>query len=145
MPRHDVRPGLTQIMKTTIRIPIVTGICAGRSIPDDHTDWQITGFRDVRLIESTDQMARIVAVPVEGESLKDQGILDGDLLICRLTTNYEDGALGVWQTPDGRTAKYAYYDFDSSVVLHNENGWRQTWDAADVRLVGIVVRVERDL
>lgn len=129
----------------TMRIPVVTGINAGRSIPDDYHDWAITGFRDVRLIETTDQMARFVAVPVEGDSLTEQGILDGDMLICRITQVYETDKLGLWQTPSGRTCKFAYYDFDNSVVLHNDNGWRQTWDSSDIKLLGLVVRVERDL
>jgi len=132
-------------MQQLMTIPIVTGINAGRSIPDDYTDWQITGFRDVRLIETTDQAARFIAVPVEGDSLIDQGILDGDILICKMTGVYEDGKIGLWQTPHGRTAKYAYYDFDNSVVLHNESGWRQSWDSSELKLLGIVVRIERDM
>lgn len=128
-----------------MRIPVVTGITAGRSIPDDYMDWQITGFRDVRLIETTDSMARFVAVPVEGDSLIDQSILDGDLLICRITSDYEPGTIGLWQTPSGRTAKFAFYDQDNFVVLHNDNGWSQSWNASELKLLGIVVRVERDL
>lgn len=129
----------------TIRIPVVTGVTAGRSIPDDYTDWAITSFRDVRMLAPSDVGARFVAVPVEGDSLIDLGILDGDLLIMRITQNYEDGRIGVWQTPNGRTAKFAYYDRDDLVVLHNENGWRQSWDPSEIRLLGVVVRVERDL
>lgn len=131
--------------KTGIRVPVVTGVNAGRSIPDDYTDWAITGFRDVRLVEHSDQTARYMAVPVEGDSLAGQNIIDGDFLICRITNDYEDGKIGLWQTPHGRTAKFAYYDFDNSVVLHNENGWRQAWDARELRLLGLVVRVERDV
>jgi SOS-response transcriptional repressor LexA len=129
----------------TMRIPVVTGITAGRGIPDDYTDWAITSFRDVRMIETADPYARFAGVPVQGDSLKEQGILDGDLLIMRITQDYEDGKIGVWQTPHGRTAKYAYYDSNHSVVLHNENGWRQAWDASELRLLGVVVRVERDM
>jgi SOS-response transcriptional repressor LexA len=133
------------MMTSTMRVPLVTGITAGRGIPDDYADWEITGFRDVRLIEVSDQTAQFIAVPVDGDSLKDQGILDGDILICRISTLYEDGKIGLWQTPHGRTAKFAYYDLDSSVVLHNENGWRQRWDSHELRLLGLVVRVERDM
>lgn len=129
----------------TMRIPVVTGITAGRSMPDDALDWQITGFRDVRLIDATDQTARFAAVPLEGDSLRELGILDGDIAIMRITSDYENDKLGIWQTPHGRTAKFAYYDFDNSVVLHNEHGWRQTWDAGELRLLGLVVRVERDM
>lgn len=129
----------------TMRIPVVTGITAGRGIPDDYTDWAIKGFRDVRMVETAEVGVRFAAVPVEGDSLKEQGILDGDMLIMRITRNYEDGKLGIWQTPHGRTAKFAYYDADHSVVLHNENGWRQAWDPGELRLLGVVVRVERDM
>jgi len=129
----------------TVRIPIVTGVKAGGNIPDEFHDWQITGFRDVRMFPSADVAVRYAAVPVEGDSLVEQGILDGDLLIMRITSQYEDGSLGIWQTPHGRTAKYARFDGDSSVVLHNYDLWTQRWDARDLRLLGIVVRVERDL
>lgn len=132
-------------MDTKISIPVVTGITAGRGVPDDYTDWEITGFRDVRMIEPADQFAQFVAVPVEGESLREEGILDGDLLIMRITRDYEDGKLGIWQTPHGRTAKFAAYDLDGFIMLHNEHGWRQTWNSSEVKLIGLVVRVERDM
>lgn len=126
------------------RIPVVTGIFAGSGIPDNAEDWQITGFRDIRLVETRDQFARFAAVPIEGDSLKGEGILDGDIGIMRITRDYEDDALGVWQTPHGRTAKFAHYDPDGYVVLHNRNGWRQTWASGEIRLLGLIVRVERD-
>lgn len=127
-----------------MRIPKVTGITAGRGVPEDYTDWQITGFREIRVIEPADQFDRFAAVPFEGKSLEALGILDGDIGIMRITRNYEDGKLGVWQTPHGRTAKYAAYDVDGFILLHNENGWTQTWNADEIRLLGLVVRVERD-
>lgn len=136
---------VTPTSTPTITIPVVTGVTAGRGIPEDYTDWAITGFRDVRMFPASDVNARFAAVPVEGESLKNLGIFDGDMLIMRITADYEDGKIGIWQTPHGRTAKFAYYDRDSSVVLHNENGWRQSWDSSELRLLGVVVRVERDL
>jgi SOS-response transcriptional repressor LexA len=128
-----------------MHIPVVTGVTAGRGIPDDHTDWEITGFRDVRLIPVAEAGVRFAAVPLEGDSLMKLGILDGDIGIMRITRDYEDGRLGVWQTPHGRTAKFAHYDPDGFVVLHNDNGWRQTWHGDELRLMGIIVRVERDL
>lgn len=127
------------------RIPIVTGVSAGHGIPDDYNDWEIIGFRDVRLVEATDRFARFAAVPLEGPSLEKLGILDGDIAITRITRDYEDETLGIWQTPHGRTAKFAHYDPDNFVVLHNKNGWRQTWHADELRLLGIVVRIERDM
>ena len=128
----------------TTRIPIVTAINAGRGIPDDLADWEITGFRDIRVVAPSDPAARFMAVPVEGDSLAAVGILDGDILICRLTTRYQSGRIGIWQTPHGRTAKFAFIDYDQTVVLHNDSDWRQTWPAEEVRLIALVDRVERD-
>lgn len=128
-----------------MKIPIVSGVAAGRAVlPENHTDWEITGFRDVWMT-TVDNLARFAAVLVDGHSLTEQGILDGDLLIMRITQDYEDGKLGIWQTPDGRTAKFASHDPDGFVVLHNDDGWRQTWASDELRLLGLVVRVERDM
>lgn len=128
-----------------MRVPVVAGIIAGRGgAPDDSMDWEITGFRDIRVVTTTDQHQRLIAVPVRGDSLTCQHIYDGDYLICRITSDYEDDRIGLWQTPDGRTAKFAYYDYDGSVVLHNGGCWSQRWAPEDIRLLGLLVRVERD-
>lgn len=127
------------------RVAVVSPVTAGRNIPDDLGDWAISGFRDVRLIEPIHSNARFIAVPVMGDSLIKLGILDGDLLITRLTNRYVSEKLGVWQTPHGRTAKFAYQDFDGLITLHNKNGWKQSWQADEVKLFGLVIRVERDL
>jgi SOS-response transcriptional repressor LexA len=51
--------------------------------------------------------AKHVAIPVDGNSLKHMGIHHGDVLICRKTRLYQPGVIGIWETPHGRTAKYA--------------------------------------
>lgn len=63
----------------TIRVPLLTNIFAGSSIPDDWREWQIRSFRDVRIVEGASQFDKFAAVEVEGESLKDVGILPGDV------------------------------------------------------------------
>lgn len=129
----------------TMLIPVVTAVTAGRNIPDDLTDWEITGFRDVSAVSGDAGRSRFVLVPVDGDSLVGQRIYDGDLLLVRITQQYDPGKIGIWQTPAGRTAKFASYDADGYVMLHNEDGWRQTWMANEIRLLGVAVRVERDL
>lgn len=131
--------------EATMRIPVVAGVMAGLNIPDDATEWEITGFRNVRKIATSDHNASFAIVPLQGDSLKELNIVDGDMAVMRITRDYIDGKLGVWQTPHGRTCKFAYYDFDGSVVLHNENGWQQRWDATELRLLGVVERIERDM
>lgn len=118
---------------------------AGASIPDDWQNWQINSFRDIRKIIGSTARDRFIGVPVTGDSLKNVGIIHGDILITKLTTDYTEDKIGIWQTPHGRTAKFAYENFDGSVTLHNKNGWSQEWQPDEIKLVGIVVRVERDL
>lgn len=108
-------------------------------------DFAITGFRDVRVPLDLGPDPRIIIAPVEGDSLLPLHICHGDYLVCEVATDYEDGTLGLWQTPDGRTAKFACFDFDDTVTLHNENGWQQSWPASDVKLLALVIKVERDL
>lgn len=131
-------------MIKTIQIPIVTAVTAGRGIPDDLTDWEITGFRDVRLVDP-DSTTAYFGVPVEGDSLVNLHICEGDILVCKRARRYEAGTIGIWQTPMGRTAKLANPYPDDSVVLHNGGSWSQMWQSDEVRLLGIVVRVERDI
>lgn len=134
---------MTMTTPPTMRVPIVTAVAGGHGVPLDDEDWEITGFRDVRCVEGADPSARFFLTVVDGPSLEAEHIVDGDMLLCRVTHSYEIGRLGIWQTPTGRTAKYAFYE-DGFVVLHNDNGWRQVWQADDLRLLGIVERVERD-
>lgn len=129
---------------STIRVPVVTGVSGGSGIPDDAFDWEITGFRDVTAFGG-DTQARYAIVPIEGDSMESQRIFDGDYVLMQITRDYVEGKIGIWQTPSGRTAKFAHYDLDGYVVLHNDNGWRQHWRADELRLLGLAVRVERDL
>jgi SOS-response transcriptional repressor LexA len=128
-----------------MRVPIVRGLQAGRGVPDDLTDWEIVGFREVAAVEGAGPNDQFFLAEVDGPSLEHEHILPGDFLLCRVTRDYEIGRIGVWQTPHGRTAKYAYYDPEGFLVLHNDNGWRQEWQASEVHLLGLAVRVERDL
>jgi SOS-response transcriptional repressor LexA len=110
----------------------------------NYEKYQIQGFRDIRPINSQNQFDRFVGVPVDGDSLKKIGIFHGDLLIVKITDSYTKENLCVWETPHGRTAKFAYENFDE-IVLHNKADWKRVWKAAEIKLLGVVVRIERDL
>lgn len=93
-----------------------------------------------------DRSTAISCVPITGDSMEGEGIFHGDILITRLAHLYTDeNKIGVWQTPHGRTAKVAYQSFDDSIVLHNKGEWTQKWQTDQVKLVGIFVRIERDV
>ncbi len=128
-----------------MRIPILSPVCAGSSIPEDWQNWQIKEFREIRGVSGLSRGQRCVGIPVNGDSLTNLNIVHGDILVTKLTQNYETGKLCVWQTPHGRTAKFIRENFDGSVTLHNKNGWEQRWQPDEIKLVGIVVRVERDM
>ncbi len=130
----------------TIRIPLLASqTFCGSGIPEDWQNWQINTFRDVRRIIGADSQDRFIGVPVTGDSLKNIGIVHGDILIVRQARDYQADKIGIWQTPHGRTAKFAAENFDGSITLHNKNGWQQKWQPEEIELVGIVVRVERDM
>lgn len=105
----------------------------------------ISGTRDTRIIEGAGVGDRFASVVVSGDSMAESRIFDGDLLVFRYTTKYIDGAIGVWDTPDGRAARYAEIYSDGTLDLHNNADWTQEWRADEVKLLGLVVRVERDL
>lgn len=52
-----------------VSVPVVTSIHAGRGIPDDLLDWEITKFREVRLPPGCDPTASYILAPVDGPSL----------------------------------------------------------------------------
>ena len=106
--------------------------------------YQITGFRDIRAIGIENQFETIVAVPVDGDSLANIGIFHGDLLVVKITDSYTKENLCVWETPHGRTAKFGYESF-GEIILHNKADWRKAWNLTEIKLFGVVVRVERDL
>lgn len=137
---------MNNFSQPTITIPLLTKqTFCGAGIPDDWQDLSIQKFRDVRPIKGANPYDRFIGVPVSGDSMKHEGIHHGDILITRLTTRYiDEEKIGVWQTPHGRTAKFAYQNLGGTIVLHNSNDWQQEWQTDEVKLVGIVVRVERD-
>lgn len=128
----------------TIEIPIRGGVECGKPVPVDWNKWAGESVRQVSQIRNKVPFAHYETYPVSGESLKAAGIHDGDFLICRETAFYVPGRIGVWQTPNGQTAKYADIEREGFVVLHNKNGWREEWSVEDIRLIALVVRVERD-
>lgn len=125
-----------------MKIPILAPVCAGSSIPDDWQNWQIKNFREIREVPGKH---KLVGIPVNGDSLNNLNIIHGDLLIVKLTNQYHHEKLCVWQTPFGRTAKYVRDNRDGTLTLHNKANWEQDWQYADVELIGVVVRIERDI
>jgi SOS-response transcriptional repressor LexA len=130
----------------TVRIPVVCMVGAARSFEDS----PIQGWREIRPIKNARPFDRFCAAPVAGNSLIDEGIIDGDYVIVRL--NFEDyditpGKLAVVNTPYGLLLKHVYQTLDRKVRLVSANPAYEdiVLDADDVTVQGVVVRIERDL
>jgi len=87
----------------------------------------------------------VYALLTVGDSLIDEDIHEGDLLIFVCGRQSRPGDLCVVQTPLGLTAKFAHPNEEGEIVLKsaNERIEEQIWPRTDVVIVGVVQRVER--
>ncbi len=115
-----------------------------KETPAPNGFWQIEKFRTIRVVKGAKPSDKFASVPVCGESLKNHGIFDSDILIFKFTDFATPSRLCIWQTPGGITAKYARRESET-ITLHNEGDWKREFPIEDVQLVGVVVRVERDI
>jgi SOS-response transcriptional repressor LexA len=130
---------------TTIKVSVINPVNGGTPVPNDWNKFAQETVREIRPVPGLPLHAKLFAGQVAGQSLQKVAVLNGDWLIIHKTTRYELGSIGIWDTPHGRTAKYAHPNKNGSIVLHNNNGWRQEWATEEVALFGVVVRVERDM
>jgi len=104
---------------------------------------EISSFRTVRdLNDATGDI--FVGIKMFGKTLEHYGIFHGDILIVKLTKNFNSENLYVWNTPHGKTAKFAEKKL-AEIALHNGGDWRETFFQSEVEMLGVVVRIERDL
>ncbi|HEY3999353.1 MAG TPA: transcriptional repressor LexA [Candidatus Xenobia bacterium] len=83
-------------------------------------------------------------VPAEGESMRDAGILHGDMLVVHRQNRVEDGDVVVALVNEEMTVK-RYYRADGEVRLQPENARMHAILVKDPRIVGKVVAVIRRL
>jgi SOS-response transcriptional repressor LexA len=103
---------------------------------------KIKGFRESR----PTGRQNAIAIRVVGNNLQHIGILHNDFLLVEPTESYVfgDNKLYLWKTPNGRTAKFVERNNDA-LTLHNNDAWSQTWRLDEVKCLGVVFTVERDL
>jgi len=126
------------------RLPYLGTITAGRSAPLDY--WPIVRFEDVHLLKPPKHGEQLAICRVVGDSLKADGILDGDQVIFRLTSEARPGDLVIAHTPFGATLKY-YWPTTNGVWLRGASGGKydQLWTPEDVRVQGVVTETRRVL
>lgn len=126
-------------------VPFLGSASAGKPVPLDALP--IEGTRFIRPIKGARPFDRFAAVRVDGHSLNDDGILDGDIVIVRMGDESHTGDLAVVLTPHGLTIKYLDPQTDGTIVLccANADCEDQVWEIQDIKVQGVVRRVERDL
>ncbi len=67
---------------------------------------RLSQFRTVRGLFGNDAEV-FSAVPIYDSALTHPGILSGDILIVKITKHFNEANLYIWNTPHGRTAKFA--------------------------------------
>jgi SOS-response transcriptional repressor LexA len=137
----DIRP-ITEWM----HIPVLSTIGAAKSFDD----LPIRGWIDVQPPIGARPSDQFCAGVVNGESLLDDGIQDGDFVIFKLTFNIEDlkpGQLVAAFTPFGLLLKHIYYTLDGKARLVSANPAYEDilLDTADVIVQGVAVQVVRQL
>lgn len=121
----------------TTQVPIVGRVTAG--VPILAVE-EITGY-----IPFTAEHYRnkdLFALVVQGESMKDAGILDGDYVITEKTTTAEDGDIVVALLDDEATVKRIFREADG-VRLQPENPAFSPIYSQNVIILGKVVSVVR--
>lgn len=102
-----------------LRFPLVGKIAAGHPIErvSDSDEIDLTEFFSARgpKGEST------FALKVEGESMRDEGILDGDFVLIERTQVAQNGDRVVALLPDGSTTLKTFYKEDDHIRLQPAN------------------------
>ncbi len=104
---------------------------------------RLAQFRTVRGLFGNDSEV-FSAVPIYDNALKHLGILSGDMLIVKITKYFNEANLYVWRTPVGQMARFGETSC-AEIVLSNGRNRRETFFRSEVEMLGVVVRVERDL
>ena len=84
----------------------------------------------------------VFALRVEGESMVEAGIFDGDILLVRQQNTAENGQIVIAMIEDEATVKRIYYE-PERVRLQPENRFMEPIYADEVTVLGLVVGLYR--
>ena len=121
----------------TAQVPILGKVTAGLPILAVE---EIQGY--LPITASQQRGRELFALTVQGESMKNAGILDGDYVVVERTPTARDGDIVVALIEDEATVKRLYRDTDC-VRLQPENDAFEPIYAKEVIILGKVVSVVR--
>jgi repressor LexA len=146
--RLEKEPGLARGLRLpgrrgeapTVLVPIL-----GR-VPAGPLDTAIEDFEGHVPVQTHRAPGELFGLRVKGDSMRDAGILDGDLVVVRRQPRAEDGTIVVAMVEDEATVKRLRLK-RGRVELHPENPAYAPIvpEPASVRVIGKVVEVRRRL
>ena len=126
---------------TPTQVPLAGRIAAGHPIErcEDSAYLDIEAFFGPRI----GQRGNTFALQVEGDSMRDEGILDGDYVLLEQRANARDGERVVALLPDGETTLKTFFREGSRVRLQPANPAFDPIVVEDCQIQGIVMGVMR--
>ena len=116
------------------RIPILGRVAAGKlSFAEEDYDGYLESFADPRFADR-----ELFALRIKGQSMRDVGIMDGDLIVVEKTDYAENGDIVV-ATVDGETTVKQYFKENGVFRLQPPNPDFEPIILTDVEIVGKVV------
>jgi repressor LexA len=124
------------------RFPLVGKIAAGYPIEkvQDQDELDLTDLLGARANRAADST---YALKVEGDSMKDEGILDGDYVLVERTEVARNGDRVVALLPDGQTTLKTFYKDDDCIRLQPANPSYEPIKVKYCQVQGIVKGVVR--
>ena len=127
--------------QTSRLIPLMGRVAAGtpiEAIPDPE---------DIAVPESLLGKGETYALRVDGDSMMDEGILDGDTLVVAHASVADNGALVIALVGEGEVVVKRFYKRGQrwvELISANENHPPMRFNAKDIRIQGIVVGLMRN-
>jgi repressor LexA len=124
-----------------LRIPLVGKIAAGYPIErvQDEEELDLVGMLGPR----PGRASTMFALKVEGESMRDEGILDGDYVLIERTEMAHNGDRVVALLPDGQTTLKTFYKEQDHIRLQPANPGFSPIIVRECKIQGIVRGVVR--
>ncbi|MGC8462848.1 MAG: transcriptional repressor LexA [Acidimicrobiales bacterium] len=140
--RYDPTSKVVAEQRPVRHVPLVGDVAAGTGVLAQENIAEL-----VPLPEDFTGSGSLFMVQVRGDSMVDDGILDGDFVVVRQQADADDGDTVIAGIPDGEATLKRFRREGDTVVLTpaNERLAPMVFDASDVVLYGKVVTVLRRL
>lgn len=130
-------------MSLTLSIPLLGRISAGLPLMATENVEKYLKL-DPSMLPAGTGGHQLFGLKVIGESMRDAGIMDGDMVVAKQTTEVSPGNIVVAIVEDETTVKHFYIN-DRQVELHpaNQDFDVQTYDLERVQIQGVVIALFR--